>query len=113
MTNKIDRDAFARAIAIYRRERHGGDEHIRSKIAEEGFEVAGRFAAYWCQSRNLKLALCEFPPAWLAGVDDIEGPDFKRKPQAAKLLRRLLDAGRSKFEPDPIAALERVKKPAA
>lgn len=110
MTSKIDRDAFTRAIAIYRQERPGGSGHIDRKIAEEGFEAAGRFCAYWCQSRNLKLAPCEFPPAWLRDVDDTEGPSFKRKAEAARLLRRLLAAGLSQFEPDPIGALAAAEK---
>jgi hypothetical protein len=33
--------------------------------------------------------------------------DARRIPDATRLLRRLLDAGLSRFEPDPIAALER------
>jgi len=108
---KIDRDAFTRAIATYRKERYGGDEHITDKIKEDGFEVAGQFAAYWCQRRNLKLAPFEFPPCWLSGVDDTEGADFKGKPAAARLLKRLLEAGLSKYEPDPLAALAAADPP--
>jgi hypothetical protein len=113
MASKVDIEAFGRAIAIYRRERHGGDEHITEKIEEDGFETAGRFAAYYCQRKRLKLAPYEFPPCWLSDVDDVEGPDFKGKLKAARLLKRLLDAGLSKFEPDPIAALEAAKLQAA
>jgi hypothetical protein len=46
----------------------------------------------------------------LLDVDDTAGPSFKGKPQAAKLLRRLLDAGLSEYEPDPIRALAAADK---
>src|SRR5262249_60673956 len=105
--SQIDRDAFTRAIAIYRQERHGGDKHITDKSKEAGFAAAGRFAAYWCQRKRMKLAPFEFPPAWLSGIDDVDGPAFKGKVGAARLLKRLLDAGLSQFEPDPLAALNR------
>ena len=36
----------------------------------------------------------------------------KAKKRAARLLQRMLNAGISRFEPDPITALERVKSPA-
>jgi hypothetical protein len=110
MASKVDFDAFTRAIAIYRQERHGGSEHITDKIKEDGFEVAGRFAAYFCQRKRLKLAPFEFPPCWLHDVDDVEGPPFKGKLKAARLLKRLLAAGLSQYEPDPLAALAAAEK---
>jgi hypothetical protein len=53
----------------------------------------------------------EFPPIW---IDDIsatlkEPPESKDRHRAAKLLQRLLAAGLSRYEPDPLAALERVE----
>jgi hypothetical protein len=59
----------------------------------------------------LKLAIYEFPPAWLLDDEDTEGPAFKGKVQAARLLKRLLNAGLSKYEPDPIRALAAAEQP--
>lgn len=69
-----------------------------------------KFCAYLCQSRNLRLEIQEFPPCWLLDVDDVEGPAFKRKSEAARLLKRLLAARLSRYEPDPVAALAAAEK---
>ena len=107
----VDRDAFTRAIAMARTYPNR-DEQINWKLKEGGcsWQDTAKFCAYLCQSRNLKLAIYEFPPCWLLDAEDTKGPAFKGKPQAAKLLRRLLAAGLSQYEPDPIRALAAAEK---
>jgi hypothetical protein len=109
--NRIDRDAFKRAIESCRNRKDdpGRREQIDSKLAEEPWDEVGRFAAYSCQSRNLNLKPWQIPPCWIrdveavlaAGDDDMHG-----RRAAAKLLKRMLDAGLSRYEPDPLAALD-------
>jgi len=105
----VDRDALTRAIAMARTYPNRG-EQVDWKIEYDGWLDTAKFCAYLCQSRNLRLEIQEFPPCWLLDVDDTAGPAFKRKPEAAKLLRRLLTAHLSRFEPDPIAALAAAEK---
>ena len=105
----VDRDALKRCIEMARTYPNRS-EQIDWKIEYDGWQNTAKFCAYLCQSRNLRLEIQEFPPCWLLDVDDVEGPAFKRKPQAAKLLRRLLAAGLSQYEPDPIRALAAAEK---
>ena len=108
----VDRDALTRAIAMARTYSDARNEQIDWKLGEGGcsWQETARFCAYLCQTKNLQLEIQEFPPCWLLDADDVEGPAFKRKPEAARLLRRLLDAGLSQYEPDPVRALEAVER---
>lgn len=109
----IDRDAFERAIAMMRA--NGGPDalQIENKLRNEPWEQVARFAAYSCQCDNLHLLPHQSPPCW---IDDMEatlaaGDDgILGKYAAATLLKRMLDAGLSIYEPDPIDALERTKR---
>ena len=107
----VDRDALKRCIEMARTY-PGRSEQIDWKLNEGrcSWQDTAKFCAYLCQSKNLRLEIMEFPPAWLIDADDVEGPAFKGKPQAAKLLRRLLAAGLSQYEPDPIRALAAAEK---
>ena len=109
--SKVDRDALERAIAMARMYPNR-DEQITWKLGpgQCTWEETARFCAYLCQSKNLQLEIMEFPPCWLLDAEDTEGPSFKRKPEAARLLRRMLDAGLSKYEPDPVRALAAAEK---
>jgi len=87
---------------------------------EEGFEEAGLTAAYSQQVKNLHLRPWQSPPCWIdpADVEDIiaAGPgedDTHGRYDAARLLKRMLAAGLSRFEPDPAGALLRVPPAAA
>jgi len=107
----VDRDALKRCIEMARTY-PGRDEQISWKLGKGGcsWQDTAKFCAYLCQSKNLHLEIQEFPPCWLLDAADVQGPSFKGKVQAAKLLRRLLDAGLSQYEPDPIAALAAAEK---
>ena len=109
----VDRDALKRCIEMARTYSAARDEQISWKLGPGGcsWQETARFCAYLCQSKNLGLAICEFPPCWLLDIEDTEGPAFKGKPQAARLLKRLLAAGLSQYEPDPIRVLAAAEKP--
>jgi hypothetical protein len=87
-------------------------EQIDSKLEHEPWQQVASFCAYCCT--NLRLRPWQSPPVWLdpdeiestlAGGDDGAAGDFA----AALLLKRMLAAKLSQFEPDPLAALKRVK----
>ena len=108
----VDRDALKRCIEMARTY-PGRDEQISWKLGKGGcsWQDTAKFCAYLCQSKNLRLEIQEFPPCWLLDADDTAGPAFKRKLEAARLLKRLLAAGLSQYEPDPIRALAAAEKP--
>jgi len=101
----VDQKALERALAMVRQ--------IDSKLEDEPRVDVARFAAYCCQCNNLHLKPWQPPPCWVDElVSDIHaGPDgIGGQYQAAKLLQRLLEAGLSRFEPDPESALKEVRK---
>ena len=107
-----DLDALCRAIAIARR-----DPSRAEQI--DGFVAMGRhkdeiatFCAYCCQVESLQLKPWQVAPCEIPDDDDdlrIPVPDFQHYRIARDLKRKLIRAGLSKWEPDPIAALERTK----
>jgi len=109
----IDRDALARAIEMARLESPARSQQLDIKLKDEPWREVGEFAAYSCQCDALHLQPWQSPPCWVDDlVSDIQGgPDgVGGDYEAAKLLRRLLDAGLSRYEPDPIAALKQAKR---
>jgi len=110
-----DSDAWERCIEIERRRSPAHAERINEKLAKEGLERAGRAAA--SQYDALKLRPWNWTPSWVEpsqidamiarGKDDT-GPhgDY----DAAMLLRKMLAAGISRWEPDPLRALAQAKK---
>jgi hypothetical protein len=118
MLDESDRAAMQEAIDLMRRAGGTDAERIERKLREDGFEEAGLGAAYHCQYEALRLKPWDFPVCWLA-PDQIDaiiaaGDDEKRY-GAARLARRMLDAGVSLFAPDPERALREAarKRPAA
>jgi hypothetical protein len=110
--SRIDREAMKRAIEQLRRK--GGEDarQIEGKLREEPWDDVGRFAAYSCQDDALHPEPWQPVPAneYVSVTDDDSryGPVMGRA-AAAELLRRLLAAGLSRFEPDPLGALARVE----
>ena len=117
----IDQDALERAIEAIRKSNAGGAVlQIEQRLEREGFEVAGKSAAYSQQVDNLHLMPWEVPPCWVApaNIEDLlatspDADDTHGWRDAARLLKRLLDAGLSRFEPDPANALLKVPPAAA
>ena len=96
-----DRDALRRAMSIARQE-IGRPEELDAKLKDEPWAEVAAFAAHVCQIRSLHLRPWEKPPT-STDVDDAGPP--------GELLRRTFAAGLSKYEPDPIAALDRRSMP--
>jgi hypothetical protein len=110
----VDREALERAVKLANERQHRtdllreGKSQIDLMLETDPWIEVAHFASYSCQMRSLGLRPWMFPPAWLS-LDD-------RDPEHADgvaLLRRLLDAGLSKYEPDPIGALAKVEPPHA
>src|SRR5215831_11608952 len=112
----VDREALERAIEICCTRKGQADRlQIEQKLASEGWWEAATFAAYSCQMDALRLKLWQPPPCWIApaGVEGIlgKGDDGALGHFAAALLLKcLLTAGLSQFEPDPESALAQAKR---
>jgi hypothetical protein len=97
--NRIDREALRRALALLRSEPEYR-EQIAAKLKDEPWQDVACFAAYCCQIDNLDLKPWQDPPMYAELRPD--------QPDSLALLVKLLGAGLSRFEPDPVAALVRV-----
>jgi hypothetical protein len=109
-----DKQAFARAIEMARAHDEGRRQQIDDFLRTRAFEDVGRFAAYGCQMRALRLPPWAYPPCWIneAEIDAIiaRGDDPHGRFVAAKLLKRMLEVGVSKYDPDPMRAIEAATK---
>jgi hypothetical protein len=100
---EVDRSALGRAIEAVRQRGTEDAQQLDWMVEQQGWRTAAEFASYSMQTRMLGLRPWQSPPC---EVDpDFDGDDFHGRRTAARLLKRLLDAGLSRFEPDPIAAL--------
>jgi hypothetical protein len=100
--SRRDLDALKRAMKQIRRHDKFGVEQIDRKLAEEPWDEVAKFAAYNCQIRALKLKPWEDPPC----CGDVDGDGAE---EAAALLRKMLAAGISRWEPNPPRALAAAK----
>ena len=108
--NAVDRDALERAMAIAQREPQRA-EHLASKLEDEDWREVAEFAAYGCQIESLGLKPWQSPPVHIDENAD-EPDNAEREPDTVgrKLLRQMLRAGVSRYEPDPLAALQQANK---
>src|SRR4051812_46211474 len=102
---KVDRDALKRAMAITAAESEGRAEQLTSMLKDDSWERVAMFAASCAQSRALRLKPWELPP-----MHADEGPLRPEDRAARKLLKKMLVAGISRYEPDPMAALDRATR---
>ena len=106
----IDRDSLERCIAIASRDPDVARQ-LKSKLDGDHFckpepwDRVAKFAAFYCQIRALHLKLWQEPPC-VADEDDLH----ERDKQAQTLLQKMLGAGLSRYEPDPIKALRKSTK---
>ena len=98
--NEIDRDALERALVACRDESDARAKQLDSKLHDEPWEEVAQFASYCTQGRALDLMHANFR----ALSEPFGDPRAAR--ESAELLRRLLNAGLSRFEPDPLGAIE-------
>ena len=96
---KVDRDALKRAMILAGRDIERA-EQLAAMLRDEPWHDVAAFAAYTVQGDALRLRPWENPPC---AID--EDDDDPRDAMGRKLLRRMLAAGLSRFEPDPLAAL--------
>ena len=101
-----DEDALTRALSVTRAEDAGRLRQIDSMLADESWQSVAVFAATCAQSRSLNLAPWQ-SPLFRASLRDLDKPygDPSGKRESAELLKRLLDANLSPFEPDPLASI--------
>jgi hypothetical protein len=104
---RADREALRRALKLARAESPGRAAQIAAKLEDEPWEDVAEFAAYCCQTDALGLKPWMDPPMYAELRPE--------RPDAMAMLVKLLGAGLSRFEPDPIAALAeaRGKPPSA
>ena len=109
MSDDVDRDALERCMKIAQRDPLR-TEHLRSKLEDEPWIEVAEFASYSCQIESLSLKPWQSPPCH---IDEDAVPDNDdREPDTVgrKLLRQMLANNISRFEPDPLTALRRVKR---
>jgi hypothetical protein len=96
-----EHDRAALTAAMERARAHGRGPQLDAMLTERSWQRVAQFAAYSCQCAALELKPHETPPC------HINNPETVRKEEqtAAKLLRRMLRHGVSKYDPDPRAAL--------
>ena len=72
-------------------------EQVRYLRDQNGWEPTARFCASMLQTRALELKPWDQPPC------DLDGPDDSA---AGRLPRRMLAAGLSRYDPNPLRGLE-------
>jgi hypothetical protein len=82
-----DREALERSLTVARSESAARSKQLDAMLRDEPWAQVARFASYASQTR-LKMP-----------------DDARHVPGAARLLKRLLDAELSRYEPDPLRAL--------
>jgi hypothetical protein len=105
-----DHDAFTRGIELMRKEGGHARELIMTSLAKQSFAESGELACYYLQCQ--RLALKPWQPAPCYASARLDGPDDGSQgwKNAELLAHRLQTAGLSRFEPDPLGALERVER---
>jgi hypothetical protein len=117
--SRIDREALSRALEIVRnrpeKEDPGRREQVDHLMKHEGWFTAADFCCYCCQSELIRPRLWQPIPAdidpadietILARGDDGLGGEYA----AARVLKRMLRAGLSRYEPEPLKALAEAKR---
>ena len=109
-SNAVDRDALERAMQIAQRDPLRA-EQLQKKLEDEPWREVAEFAAYCCQIDALSLKPWQDPPVNIdEDADEPNNPARVSNTAARKLLRRMLAAGVSRFEPDPLKALAGAKR---
>jgi hypothetical protein len=110
----VDVEAMTRAIELTRQESPGRRDQIDHFLKTRPWRNVATFCAYCCQDNELQLKPWEVVPCWIEDPDlvlqEVRSADLGQRRRAARLLKHLLAAGLSKFEPTPLAALERAER---
>src|SRR5215470_12801006 len=101
----VDREALERCMEIAQRDPERA-EQLQSMLGLGWpWNLVADMACHCCQARTLSLRPCQCSPS---SVDEND-PDERDK-DAQRLLRRMLAAGMSRYEPDPLAALRKRRR---
>jgi hypothetical protein len=115
--SEVDQDALERALAIMLRHRElGRDFTRRLDEGREPWADIARHAALSCQIASMGIKPWQKVPNEVEiNQTDPPGDEHHRTRHASLTLERLLNAGLSRWEPDPAAAITaaETKKPAA
>jgi hypothetical protein len=100
-----DRAAMLDCIEYMRTEPDSrrGDQ-INAKLEEQSFFEAGDFAAYHVQNITMQLMPWQCPPSAVEGSPYDDRPRSAYEQEAIPFLKLMLEAGISKWDPDPLAA---------
>jgi len=93
-----DQAALELCVRLYRDRSRQDRGHLEAMMEQSPWIEVAKFCAYSCQFRSLNLKVWQVAPCW---ADADSGGD------AGRLLRRMLEAGVSRFHPDPMSELER------
>jgi hypothetical protein len=102
----IDQDALERALVIARAESAQERDRLDDIEARAGWVSAAQSASYHLQVKTLRLKPWHCPPCDCRS-DEI-GHGYGHSRAEVMLRRRLLKANLSLYEPDPVAALEKI-----
>jgi hypothetical protein len=94
---EIDRKALELAMATVM-EDDGRRRQIANMLQEQSWIEVAKFAAHSCQFESLRLKPWEIPPC---SINDDE-----MDTDGGRLLQRMLDAGVSRYHPDPLKELK-------
>jgi hypothetical protein len=106
---QCDRDALRRALVAARSRNEARKKQIDSMLCDRDWETVAEFASYSVQRDALRLKPWQFAPCEV-DIGDIDAPGYEHRgaAPAAELLQQLLAAGLSRWEPDPVTALDEV-----
>jgi hypothetical protein len=103
-----DLAALELALKLTREESPGRAQQLLRIQIDDGWRRAACFAAFNCQCNALHLKPWEHAPCWVHDPDD-----YPESPEAARLLRRMIKAGVSRYDPDPMSSLEKAERKAS
>jgi hypothetical protein len=103
-----DLEAMRRAVATLQADPELRDT-IETLLQTRGEAAAGEWAAGYLQLRNLRLKPHECPPADSTNVKEPRDV-YGCRPNEVALLRKLLSLGISRYEANPMAAIERAER---
>src|SRR5215510_12600845 len=105
--DRVDKEALERALVLERRCDPQRAVWLDEQVVKVGWREAAEDAARRQQYRNLRLRPWMVTPSEVnPDSEDAIGCEHRGVARAAQLLRQLLDAELSRFEPNPLAALE-------
>ena len=103
MLSRIDRGALTRAMETAKADRA---DQLAAMLKDRPWEVVAVFAPCCCQYEALSLKPWQSPPMYAGDERPSDASPLSGRLAAWQLRRRLLAAGLSVFEPDPVRALD-------